>query len=431
MHSRFLTLGMAWVTLCLPMTLAKALETMDNMPKTPSPDYAFDGSISRPVLERYLARAVTDMGVCSDFPDLPQAQFEDNVRMLLNMGAKYVGRAAYIWTPWNDNELLDTVVAQRAATIHERDPEIILQACIFETTGVKVADIPIPAWVFEEFGLAPEQRNFSYEAMLYENGNWVDQWGAGCSVPDMSRLETRMWFYYRARRYIDLGFEGIHFGQVMIMDDNDPGHKFWREILGRVRAYAKGHARRHFVLCDAHTPGFAGEDGHLMFDFHAFPLRTKDVKGHPYDIILEMNYLDSIYGKSVGGITPSGWSCESLPYIVELDNWGKNDHPNEYSDTIQAWGWDEITWFARQGEAYRNDWLYYANNWVRAHDSNGYLQMPAQRCLVDKVDGTTWYYANTRGENAPHGFNQEEAIKAIWNGTSKPTGAFTPPADAK
>lgn len=430
MHFRNLTLGMVLLLAAMPMTFSRAQEPMKTTPESNTPDYAFDGSISRPVLENYLARSITHLGLCSDFPDPPRAEFEDNVRMLLNTGTKFVGRAAYVWYAWDDGEHLDTVVAERAAYIHAQDPEIVLQACIFETTHKNVEKIAVPAWVFEEFDLTPEQRNFSYDAMLYEDGSWIDQWGPGASVPDMSRLETRMWFFYRARRYIDLGFEAIHFGQVMIMDDQDPGHKYWREMLGRVRAYAAGHARRHFIICDAHTSGFAN-DGKLLFDVHSFPLRTKDVKGSPFDVVLEMNYLDSIYGKSMGGITPSGWSCESLPFIVELDNWGKNAHPNEYSDSIHAWGWDEITWFARQSEAYRNDWLHYANDWVREHDPNGWLQMPAQRCLVDNVDGTRWYHGNTRSENAPHGFGQEEAIKAIWNGTYQPTGAFKPPQTDK
>ena len=40
-------------------------------------------------------------------------------------------------------------------------------------------------------------------------------------VPDVSRPETRLWFYYQAASYIDAGCEGIHFGQVEIMNRND------------------------------------------------------------------------------------------------------------------------------------------------------------------------------------------------------------------
>lgn len=376
-------------------------------------NYEFDGAMSREVLDNYLSRAVTHLGLCSDLNATPESEFEDDVRMLLNIGAKFIGRAAYVWFAWNDGDHLDEVVARRAAYLHDEDPEMILQACVFETTHTNVNNIPVPDWVFEEFGLPAESRNFRYDDMLYENGDLVDHWAKGASVPDMSRIETRLWFYYRARRYIDLGFEAIHFGQVMIMDNNDPGHVYWLDMLGRVRAYAKEHARRHFLLCDAHTSGFA-ENGELLFDFHSFPLRTKDVLDKPQEVILEAGHLDSIYGESVGGKTPSGWECQHLPYLVELDNWGVKE-PGKGGLPYYSWGWDEITWFASQPEAYRNKWLRYAWDWLRENDSDGWLQMPAQRCLTASRDGNKWYHANTRSPKAPAGYNQEETIKLIWN----------------
>ena len=375
-------------------------------------NYKFDGSMSREVLDNYLSRAVTHLGLCCDLTSPEEDRLEENVRMLRNIGAKFIGRAAYVWYAWNDGKYLDEVVSPRAAYVHEKDPEMILQACVFETTHTNVNSIPIPAWVFEEFDLPVESRNFRYEDMLYEDGHFVDHWSKGASVPDMSRIETRLWFYYRARRYIDLGFEAIHFGQVMIMDDKDPGHVHWRDMLGRVRTYAKEHARRHFVLCDAHTSGFA-ENGELLFDFHAFPLRPKDVLDKPQEVVLEMDYLDCIYGKSLGGKTPSGWECDHLPYIVEVDNYGANN-PGKGGLPGWCWGWDEITWFANQPEAYRNQWLKYAWDWVRKNDPNGWVQMPTQRCLAGSPDGRNWYNANTKSAAAPDGYNQEETIKSIW-----------------
>ena len=40
--------------------------------------------------------------------------------------------------------------------IHAMDPDIILQGAIFEIVTTEVAKIPIPAAIFEEFGLEPE-----------------------------------------------------------------------------------------------------------------------------------------------------------------------------------------------------------------------------------------------------------------------------------
>jgi len=137
-----------------------------------------------------------------------------------------------------------------------------------------------------------------------------------------------MWFYFLAVSYIDIGMEAIHFGQVALIGAKDPGFAHWWDMLTRVRRYAARKARRHLLICDAHTPdGGPLHNGKLLFDFHSFPLRIKEVPGSPQKGILEMGYLDSIFGRSKGGITPSGWKCQSLPYLVELDNYGTSLRP--------------------------------------------------------------------------------------------------------
>ena len=215
-----------------------------------------------------------------------------------------------------------------------------------------------------------------------------------------------MWFFYVAKRWIDMGIEAIHFGQVEIMDDWDRSHRHWRDIMKRIRYYAKKNARRHIVLSDAHVPsGGIVHKGKLMFDLHSFPSRPKSVKGQPYKAILEKGFSDSIYGRSKGGITPSGWKCESLPYIVEIDNFGVSKHPGEFreDDKIHVWGWDEINWFIKQPEDYRNEWLKYAYEWVRKTDKNGYFQLPLRRF--------EHYSASMMTKK---GMRQEGTIKGIW-----------------
>ena len=86
--------------------------------------------------------------------------------------------------------------------------------------------------------------------------------------PDISKLETRLWFYYWSRRYIDAGYENIHLGMIGIMDQADKGHVFSFELLDKVRAYAKHTVRRHFVLFDSQFPYGVVENGRLLFDFH-------------------------------------------------------------------------------------------------------------------------------------------------------------------
>ncbi|HEY2584564.1 MAG TPA: hypothetical protein VGI81_02220, partial [Tepidisphaeraceae bacterium] len=67
----------------------------------PPRDYRFDGKISREVLENYLSRSVSFTELLHD--DLSQPRDSrgvdprDNMRFLLNTGAKFVGRALMCW----------------------------------------------------------------------------------------------------------------------------------------------------------------------------------------------------------------------------------------------------------------------------------------------------------------------------------------------
>src|SRR6056297_1253293 len=152
--------------------------------------YAFsDGVIPRNVLESYLSRAITQGEFC-----LPEneAIFEENLRMIQNIGAKFIGRAAFEWTPLIGNETHFNMVEQYAAKAHQADPEFVLQACVFEAvfksehniySDYGVDKIAVPAWVFEAFELEPETRNFNYEAMLFPDGTHEWLWGGFGSAP--------------------------------------------------------------------------------------------------------------------------------------------------------------------------------------------------------------------------------------------------------
>jgi hypothetical protein len=374
-------------------------------------DYHFDGPVSREVLENYLARSITFLDLLTEKGD-----FDDNLRMIDNVGAKFVGRAVYRWGGEADLPRVLALTEKNAKRVHKVDSDIVLQACLFEIVSSQVEKLPIPDWAFEAFGMPVEERKFDYEAMLYPDGRFHNHWSGIASVPDVSRPETRLWFYFLARSYIDAGIEALHVGQAELMNRNDPEAEHWSELLNLIRKYAARHARRHWVLCDAHVPsGGLLQGDQLLFDFHSFPLRIKEVPKHPQEGILEVGFTDAIYGRSRGGITPSGWRCDHLPYLVEVDNWGVSDRPGQPGvGGCWVWGYDEISWFAHQPEAYRNQWLRYAWRWVRDHDPDGYLQMPGSRVLHAPVNGKNWYFANMSSTAVPDGFGQEETIRAIW-----------------
>ena len=380
-----------------------------------------DGVISRQVLENYLSRSITQAEVIASegcYNDGPYPNKEDDFRMLKNIGAKFIGRSLYSWGKENFFLTPSFWTNAKAAidTFHAYDSTVVFQAAIFEIVTEKVQEIPIPAWVFEAFDLPIEQRNFVYQAMLNSEGYLVDHWRKGSSVPDITQQETRLFFYYLARRYMEIGIEAIHFGQaqLMAMDHGEAGLAAWRELLHKVRLSALTVARRGTVICDSHLPnGGMVLDGRLLFDFVSFPLRLKEIIDEPQKVQLEVGYYDGIYRKTVGGVTPSGWRCDHSVYLVEFDNFGISKHRDEpnWKDHY-AWGYDEITWFSKQPETYRNAFLHYAHRWVKETDPCGFLQMPGSRIITGAE--TNRYRANTQGPNCPTGKSQESTIKEIW-----------------
>lgn len=384
-------------------------------------NYDFQGRISRQVLENYLSRATTFCELLNSVRTEGElhGSVEDNIRCLGNMGAKFIGRSIYMWGRESRFPGLLQRGKEVARRIHTADPDIVLQACAFEIVTKDVEKLNIPRWVFDEFALEYEHRSFKLEEMRYADGHMKDKWNSpNAIVPDISKLETRMWFYFLVRNYIDIGIEAIHFGQVEIMDDNDKDHRHWQDLLRRVRQYAQANARRELLICDGHVPGggLYGPDGRLLLDFHSFPLRIEEVTDTPEQGQLIVGHFDSIFGRSAGGITPSGWECQNLPYLVEFDNFGSSGKEGRNIGRPWIWGYDEIGWWARQSDEYRRMWLYYAWCWVRSNDPNGYLQMPGARVLHYPVKGRKWYYVNTPGEKTPAGFGDEQTVKNIWAG---------------
>ncbi|MGA2660053.1 MAG: hypothetical protein ABSH34_21330, partial [Verrucomicrobiota bacterium] len=277
----------------------------------------------------------------------------------------------------------------------------------------QVEQVPVPDWAFAAFGLPVEKRNFRYAEMLYPSGQFKDHWRAGNSVPDVSRPETKLWFYFLGASFIDVGCEAIHLGQTELMNKNDQNLDHYSEVLALIRSYAAKHARRHMVLLDSHVPsGGLVREGRLLMDFHSFPLRIMETPDKPQEAILKVGFSDGIYGRSKGGTTSSGWKCEHLPYLVELDNWGVSRQPGQpNAGGIWIWGYDEITWFAHQSQQYRSNWLQYAWDWVRRTDPNGHLEMPGSRTTRSPRDNLRWYYAFARSGRQTMLLSQQAGVQ--------------------
>lgn len=385
--------------------------------------YSFNGIMPENVLRSYLSRSITMSGILFEtvYYDGKAPYAEGDERMVLNIGARFIGRSIFMWG--QDDNINNPLFLSQAKTkidrMHAVDPDIIFQACCFEIVTPYVNKVAVPVYVFQAFNLPVENRNFRYDDMynLKRNGQWGGV-GKG-SAPDVTRIESRLWYYFLATQYISIGIEAIHWGQVHMTAFNDGAnnYKSWFELINKVREYASLNARRKFVLNDGHTLTGIVVDGKLLLDFHSFPLRPRDKAGETNKSELLVT-PQTIYLQSSGGTTYSGWECDHLPYLVEFDNYGVSSNPGKYDPTgTWHWGYDEITWFSLLPENERNDFLKYAVSWLKKTDPIGEVEMPGRRII--SLGNGTWgnlYRANTTSGNmAKYGYNQELTIKQIWN----------------
>ena len=387
-------------------------------------NFTFDGAITKEVLENYLSRAVTAANMFAT------TTLEDDLRVIKRLGIKFLGRASGIWfMPQNDDEHF-AQSAYLAERVHEQDPEIILQACIFEWITQNIETVRIPDHVQEAFGLEPEDRCFRLADTLFQDepADFLsprENPAKNGGIPDLNRLETRMWFYYRATRYIDSGYEALHMGQVHLYTANDRGMEKTKELFDMIRAYAKKHARRHLVLMDAHSHG-VNKNGQSLLDYNAMPFTSKPImeaEGNRLALVRE--------GYSEGGMTPSGWSADILPFFMEYDNWGGRmvddvtKVPREKLARIDWWGYDQIGWFANQSKEDREHFLEYTYNWVEINNPNAYFEVPFRRMLSDaavpmkradngEMDLQEDYQLNDQSKDCPMGFGDEAVIEKLW-----------------
>src|SRR3546814_6288383 len=83
------------------------------------------------------------------YSDGPYPYKDDDIRMLKNIGAKFIGRSLYSWG--SEQRFAEPAFWARAnefiARMHKYDPEMIFQACIFEIVTTHVDEVPVPTWV--------------------------------------------------------------------------------------------------------------------------------------------------------------------------------------------------------------------------------------------------------------------------------------------
>lgn len=167
-----------------------------------------------------------------------------------------------------------------------------------------------------------------------------------------------------------------------------------------------------------HTPkGGMLKDGKSLIDFNSFPMRIRAIPGNikageAQQGELRVNHLDGIYGKSLGCITPSGWTCKSLPYLVELDNYGKED-PVNVADTTSyfPWGWDEIIMVCQTTRNLQERMALVRMELDQTGRSERTHESPAYVVFVVLMKHKNTYRANTRSKACPLGITRKKQSK--------------------
>ncbi len=382
-------------------------------------NFSFDGTISFEVLNNYLSRSMT---YCLFETDT--ATMDEGLRAMLNTGAKYIMRSIAEWAPDLSGEGRYEHFKEWLEKAHDIDPEIIFEACIFETTGPNIDGITIPKYVCDAFGVKYTGRSFDHTLTLHSDNYGRNRWAKNLHVPDITKTETQMFIYYKATRYIDMGIESLHLGQANLIGQKDIDNACWTKVIRMIRDYAKKNARRHYVLINCHFPShnFVGTDGVMLADFNAFPLRI-DVKAGSVDHeVSETNpqecdigtppYGDAPYLKHIKGTSPSGWTTDNYPYLVEFDNWGGKS--GTLNVAKYSWGYDEISWFANQPNWYRREFLMYINKKIAGFNDNGHVAMPGRRTAYILSKNAQLNYIMNDPAFCSDGFGDEAAIAKVW-----------------
>lgn len=240
-------------------------------------------------------------------------------------------------------------------------------------------------------------------------------------MPDLSRPEAFRWFYYRAKRYLQAGYEAIHLGQSHLVAGADPTYRQLQRLCNLIRKAAAEHARRGWVILDAHSHGVA-IDGELLFDFTSRPLSVRGLTEHVGQIALIKR------GESIGGRHPGGWDCQHGPTVIEVDNWGGYSLPPGEPDWDNpdrlarhgCWGYDQVCWYARLPREARADFLRYAQRWTCLQGDEWFFQMPLTRSMgkadLDRGGGKTQHYyrGNRYSDACVNGLDDEDAVVAAW-----------------
>ncbi|MCB2406881.1 hypothetical protein LGH74_02740 [Hymenobacter sp. BT178] len=404
---------------------------------------SLQGRPAQTTLRASLQRAITMAGVCGNAYD--EAQRTRDIQDLDSVQARFIGRATGWWNTTYDTQE-DSIHFARTYRnthrIHTTDSLVIVQGAVFEfirdrgATTSNADRIRIPGWVLRAWGeKADTVRYFVSANIAYAPGDTLDpivhDKAQPFEVPDVTRLEARMWLYYRACSYLAADIEALHMGQMRLIANKDRYNDYaaTRELFDRIRHFAqfgapgfaqpngRQGARRQWVALDCHSKRLLKSRGQDLFDFYSMPISAMKLYTNANT---KSFYASGVYGTELLVNTCQNPNLNIFQdhegpglFLVEFDNSRSLSIAPNIGVEHTMWGWDEISWFGQQPAAYRADWLRYAHNWLACNDTNVFLQMPGQReqSIVDR---------NNREVKPLYRFNdtqlEKRRIREIWDG---------------
>jgi hypothetical protein len=368
-------------------------------------------SLTQPLLQAYLDRAVVHMNR-STWDGRSQRFYEDT-------GAKFSHWAALLWSARPARAYWDKITAM-ADTIHD-DPDtadVILEAGVMEAIAERsVNGAEIPDWMLaflEESGLQSQRLHgpngpgcFSYEAMFDRNaedwpnhfvGIWSQAEHNEQSAPDITMLETQLYYAYQIGEYIDAGFEGIMFGQSMMTGARDAGHAALHALCQFAKTWAGERAYRRAVTLSSHVIEQTEFEGQPVYTHVTWPTRLSYTDETPFGMWFGPEAEATATRQGGAEIVKQLALPIDLPILLEIDNYGRGFGPSAVADE----GWDEITGFAKktpeERAAFLRHYYFAVREWENRYGNRRvHLALPGNRPIHE----ATVLGPGPEGEPAP------------------------------
>jgi len=266
--------------------------------------------------------------------------------------------------------------------------------------------------------------HFVMDSIVYEgNPSGPSYCHPDCGVPDISRIETKMYMYYVAMRFINCGFSAIDMSHNMAKYmQNDPTYEHTYSLIMKIKEYAKNTNGEQFLIGGGTEKLKVAGTDNLLFDYIFTPMRPVDTTGYftqenacskdPLEAYIDPDGHGDQPFNDTGGVTPNGCEIEDcVPILLDFDH-----HEGIETDAIDGpgvadtlhysvYGYDESAWWDHLSPDCQNDWFtYYYCNLDNAINCRTYLLIPG------RITANPWPSVYWNAIDNPSFANQLESL---------------------